>query len=52
MMDRKMAAELRANSGLKLENVLQRMRCKQAMLRDLQKEQTKTKEAQSSNKKQ
>jgi hypothetical protein len=45
MTDRKMAAELRANSDLKLKNVLQRMRCKQAMLRDLQEEQARTKEA-------
>jgi hypothetical protein len=45
MTDRKMAAELRANSDLKMENVLQLMRCKQAMLRDLQEEQARTKEA-------
>jgi hypothetical protein len=45
MTDRKMAAELRANSDLKMENVLQRMRCKQAMMRDLQEEQARTKEA-------
>jgi hypothetical protein len=44
MSDRKMAAELRANSDLKLENVLQRMRCKQAMLRDVQEEQARNKE--------
>jgi hypothetical protein len=38
MMDRKMAADLRANSDLKQENVIQRMRCNQAMLRELQEE--------------
>jgi hypothetical protein len=45
MTDRKMAVEIGANSVLKLENVLQRLRCKQAILRDLQEEQARTKEA-------
>jgi hypothetical protein len=44
MTDRKMAAELRANCQLKLEGVLKKLRCKEAVTKELQEERARVKE--------
>jgi hypothetical protein len=44
MLDRKMAAELRSNSQLRLEDVLKKLRCKEAMSKDIQEEKNRVRE--------